>query len=165
MPDEIILVDENDREIGTKEKMEVHRKGLLHRCFSILLYNSKGEMMLQRRAAGKYHCGGLWTNVCCSHPRPGEDVISAGKRRLKEEMGIKCGLKEVFSFTYRAEFANGLTEHEFDHVLVGKFDGEPKINPEEADGWRWIGIAELRKEIQNSPEKFTPWFGMILDKI
>lgn len=163
--DDIILVDELDKEIGTGEKMAVHKKGQLHRCFSIVIFNSKGEMLLQKRAAGKYHCGGLWTNTCCSHPRPGEDVISAGKRRLKEEMGIECELKEILSFTYRAEFRNGLTEHEFDHVLLGKFDGEPNINPEEADDWRWISVSDLKKEIQNAPEKFTPWFGMIVDKL
>ncbi|MDQ1284505.1 MAG: isopentenyl-diphosphate Delta-isomerase [Patescibacteria group bacterium] len=162
---DIILVDESDKEIGTGEKMEVHRKGLLHRCFSIVIFNAKGEMLLQKRAAGKYHCGGLWTNACCSHPRPGEDIISAGKRRLREEMGIECELQETFQFTYRAEFENGLTEHEFDHVLLGKFDGKPHINPEEADDWRWVDVTKLKEEIAGNPEKFTPWFVIIVDKL
>ncbi len=162
--DNIILVDENDREIGHEEKLCAHEKGLLHRAFSILVYNSKNEILLQQRAKSKYHCGGLWSNTCCSHPRKGESLDAAIHRRLKEEMGFDCELQKVTSFIYKTAFDNGLTEHEFLHVFVVKFDGKPAINPGEADDWKWVAIGELRKDAQNNPEKYTYWFKLILEK-
>ncbi|MDR3559219.1 MAG: isopentenyl-diphosphate Delta-isomerase [Candidatus Pacebacteria bacterium] len=165
MSEEIILVDENDKQVGTGEKMDVHQKGLLHRCFSIVIFNSEGEMLLQKRATGKYHAGGLWTNACCSHPRPGKDIKNEAEERLFSEMGLRSDLCEIFSFVYRAEFENGLVEHEFDHVFQGKFDGEPRINPEEASGWRWVSVSDLKKEIEASSEKFTPWFRLIVKRM
>lgn len=157
MSEFVILVDENDTPIGVEEKMAAHRAGKLHRAFSIFIFNSQGEVMLQKRASTKYHCPGLWTNTCCSHPRQGESVLLAAHRRLREEMGFDTELKEVFTFTYRVEFDNGLTEHEFDHVVVGKFEGEPVLNPEEVEAWRWVSIEDLEKEIAESPSQFTYW--------
>ncbi|MCX6790763.1 MAG: isopentenyl-diphosphate Delta-isomerase [Candidatus Gribaldobacteria bacterium] len=160
---EIILVDEQDNQIGTMEKMGAHQKGLLHRCFSIFIFNSQGEMLLQKRAVSKYHSGGLWTNACCSHPRVGEVLQKAAEERLFEEMGIRCELKEVFSFTYQAQVGD-LTEHEFDHVFIGTFDGETVINPEEADGYKWIGLEQLKTDIENYPETYTEWFKIIFER-
>ena len=165
MPEEIILVDKNDKEIGTDEKMKVHQDGKLHRCFSIFVFNSKNKMLLQKRATEKYHCGGLWTNTCCSHPRKGELLKEATHRRLQEEMGFDCELKEIGDFIYKAEFDNGLTEHEYDHVFTGKFDGEPDLNPAEADDYKWISSEELKKEIKKNPESFTVWFKIAMKKI
>lgn len=163
--DWVILVDEHDNAIGTMGKMEVHKKGLLHRAFSILLFNDKQELLLQQRSFNKYHCGGLWTNTCCSHPFPGEDVLSAANRRLKEEMGIECGLQKSFGFIYKASFENGLTEYEFDHVFFGEFSGNPQINPEEVSGWEYVPFDDLKKAIKQHPEAYTPWFKIILDRI
>jgi len=165
MEEEIILVNKKDGEIGREEKLKAHKLGLLHRCFSILVFNSKGGLMLQKRAAGKYHSAGLWSNTCCGHPRPGEDVITAGQRRLQEEMGFKCELKEVMGFIYKAELDHGLTENEFDHVLIGKYDGGPVLNPEEAEDWRFVSLERLEKEINSQPEKFTAWLKIILLKL
>jgi len=163
--DEVILVDENDKEIGTQEKMEAHRQGNLHRAFSILIFNKKGETLLQKRAKHKYHCGGLWTNTCCSHPRPGESLEQATQRRLEQEFGFTAKLEEKFSFQYRAEFDNGLTENEIDHVFVGFFEGQPKTNPEEISDYKWISLTQLKKDIEKSPDKYTPWFKIILSKL
>lgn len=163
--DEIILVDEKDNQIGVGEKMNVHKRGLLHRAFSIFVFNSRSELMLQKRAVSKYHCGGLWTNTCCSHPRAGESLDEAVHRRLKEEMGLDCELREVFSFIYKAELDAGLVEYEFDHVFIGRYDGEPAVNPEEADGWKWIGLNEVKADIINNPDHYTPWFKIALPKI
>lgn len=165
MLEEIILVNKNDKEIGTGEKMKVHQDGKLHRAFSIFVFNSKNEMLLQKRARTKYHCGGLWTNTCCSHPRKGELLEEATHRRLQEEMGFDCELKEIDDFIYKAEFNNGLTEHEYDHVFTGKFDSEPNINPEEAEDYKWINLKELKKEIKKNPESFTVWFKIAMEKI
>jgi isopentenyl-diphosphate delta-isomerase len=154
----VVLVDADDREIGTEAKLPAHRAGVLHRAFSILVFNARGETMLQQRAPGKYHSGGLWTNVCCGHPRPGEAVESAAHRRLREEMGFDCPLSHAFSFTYRVDLDRGLTEHEYDHVFVGRFDGEPVANPAEASGWRWAAPEALDREIAAAPERFTEWF-------
>ena len=165
MLEEIILVDENDKEIGIGEKMKVHQDGKLHRAFSIFVFNSKNEMLLQKRAKVKYHCGGLWTNTCCSHPRKGELLEEATHRRLREEMGFDCELKEVGDFIYKAKFDNGLTEHEYDHVFTGKFDGAPNLNPEEADDYKWIGLEELKKEIKKTPADFTVWFKIAMEKV
>ncbi|MCH5690994.1 isopentenyl-diphosphate Delta-isomerase [Niabella sp. W65] len=161
----LVLVDENDHPIGTMEKMEAHKKGLLHRAFSVLLFNDRKELLLQQRAFDKYHCGGLWTNTCCSHPHPEEDVKDAAQRRLKEEMGIACDLQKSFEFIYKAEFDNGLTEHEYDHVFVGVFSGEPVINVNEVAAWKYVSPDALRKDIADHPDQYTPWFKIILDRI
>ena len=160
---EVILVDKKDNQVGTGEKLEIHQEGKLHRAFSIFIFNSKGELLLQRRAGRKYHSGGLWTNTCCSHPDPGESLGKTARRRLKEEMGIDCDLREIFSFIYKAKLGN-VIEHEFDHVFWGKFDGSPKINLEEAEDWKWIEPKELKKDIKKHPENYTFWFKMILNR-
>lgn len=162
--EKVILVNERDEQIGLMEKIEAHQKALLHRAFSVFVYNSKGEVMIQQRAAQKYHSPGLWTNTCCSHPREGESNIEAGIRRLQEEMGFQTDLKESTSFIYKAPFDNGLTEHEYDHILIGKFDGEPQINPGEVADWKWIAMDELKADIQKYPENYTAWFKIIFDK-
>jgi len=156
--DHVILVDTNDREIGTALKLPAHEAGSLHRAFSIFVFDSKGRVMLQRRAVEKYHSGGLWTNTCCSHPRPGESTDAAAHRRLQEEMGFDCPLKHAFHFIYRAELDHGLTEHEFDHVYFGRFDNDPVLNRAEACEWRWIAPDDLDAEIAAAPERFTVWF-------
>ena len=160
----VVLVDENDRELGTCEKLEAHQKGLLHRAFSVFILNTNNELLLQQRALTKYHSGGLWTNTCCSHPRPGEAVLDAAHRRLKEEMGMECELEKLFSFTYKSAFENGLTEHEYDHVLLGHFENEPVINPDEVAEWKWMPILEVKNDIENNPENYTPWFKIIFEK-
>jgi len=162
---EVILVDENDNEIGTEEKLKAHQEGKLHRAFSIFVLNSKGQLLLQKRAKSKYHSGGLWTNTCCSHPSPGETLEKAVHRRLKEEIGFDCELKEIFSFTYKANFDNGLIEHEYDHVFIGNFDGEPAPNPEEVDEWKWVDLEELKKDIQENPDSYSYWLKHSIDKV
>ncbi|MCK9351605.1 MAG: isopentenyl-diphosphate Delta-isomerase [Candidatus Paceibacterota bacterium] len=159
MKEQVILVDENDAPIGICEKIAAHQNGgQLHRAISIFVFSSKGEMLLQQRAKKKYHCGGLWTNTCCSHPRPGESTEDAAHRRLKEEMGFDCPLSEIYSFTYRTEFTNGLTEHEYDHVLVGVWDGIPEMNREEADGWKYAAPESILGDMRVHPEQYTSWF-------
>ena len=165
MEDQVILVDNDDQEIGKAEKMAAHEKGLLHRAFSVLVFNSKGELLLQQRAKEKYHCGGLWTNTCCSHPRKGETVSQAAHRRLLEEMGVDCELEEIFSFSYRVDFPNGLTENELDHVLIGKSDSRPKPDPKEVEQWKWINLKTLRTETRKNPEIYTYWFKVLLEKL
>ncbi len=165
MEERIILVDENDKEIGIDEKIKVHREGKLHRAFSIFVFNSKGELLLQKRAKTKYHSGGLWTNTCCSHPRAGESLGKNVHRRLKEEMGFDCELTEIFSFTYHATFDNHLIEHEYDHVFIGKFDGEPSPSPEEVDNWKWMDMEELKADVQKNPDNYTYWFKTAIDKV
>lgn len=156
---DVILVDNNDMPVGTEEKMKAHENGgKLHRAFSIMVFNSASKMLLQRRALTKYHSAGLWTNTCCSHPFPGEATEKAAHRRLQEEMGFDCELKEVFAFIYKADFDNRLTEWEFDHFFVGKYDGAVKLNPEEAEGMMWIGLEELKKDIEDNPKNYTEWF-------
>jgi isopentenyl-diphosphate delta-isomerase len=162
----VILVDEQDNEVGTEEKISAHEDGgKLHRAFSVFIFNEKGKMLIQKRASQKYHCGGLWTNTCCSHPRPGEKVDNAAHRKLHQEMGFDTDLKEILSFIYRAEFENGLTEHELDHVFVGNFQGEPKPNPDEAGDFKWIKIEDLAKDIKQNPDKYTPWFKKIFERV
>src|SRR4051812_15260648 len=163
--EEVVLVDESDREIGTMEKLEAHRLGRLHRAFSVFIFNSKGEMLLQKRAAGKYHSPGLLTNACCSHQRPGESNEAAASRRLFEEMGIKADLKKRGSFIYRSEFDNGLTEHEFDHVFEGITDRIPSPDTEEVQDYCWMPVTDIKNEIGKNPEKFTTWFRIALEKI
>lgn len=161
----LVLVDDQDNSIGTMEKMEAHKKGLLHRAFSVLLFNDKNELLLQQRAFDKYHCNGLWTNTCCSHSFPEEDVLDAAKRRLKEEMGIECDLKKSFDFIYKARFDNGLIEHEFDHVFLGRFLGTPVINTAEVADWKYISLPELKKDLLQNPDTYTPWFKIIMSKV
>ena len=156
-------MDEQDRELGYLPKLEVHRKGLLHRAFSILIFNEKGEFLIHRRASGKYHSAGLWTNTCCSHPRKGESTEEAVHRRLQQEMGFDCPLHFVYKFIYRAEIGD-LTEHELDHVFIGEFNGEFTPNPEEVDDYRWISLNELRRELADTPEKYTYWFRKIIQE-
>lgn len=165
--EELILVDEDDNVVGYDEKLAVHENGgRLHRAFSIFIYNSAGEMLLQQRAASKYHFGGLWTNACCSHPRRGETLADAVHRRLEFELGFDTELREVCSFVYRSEDPeSGLVEHEYDHVFVGRHDGEPRPHPEEVGAWRWVDVARLRREIQQEPGRFTPWFQLALDEL
>jgi isopentenyl-diphosphate delta-isomerase len=161
--EEVILVDENDNAIGTMEKMEAHRKGVLHRAFSILVFNSKGQLLLQKRSWKKYHSGGLWTNTCCSHPRPDEDIQSAMRRKLFQEMGIEVTPEFSHKFIYRADLGNNLMEHEYDHVYVARYDGEPHINSDEVEAWRFEDLPQLRDSIRKSPQDFTYWFKLILD--
>lgn len=166
MSEWVVLVNQNDKEYGVMEKMEAHLKGALHRAFSVFLFNEKGEMLLQQRAKSKYHSGGLWTNACCSHPRPGENVIIAAKRRLEEEMGMKVDdLEEMFSFLYRSELDKGLIEHELDHVVFAMSDAVPNINPEEVEAYRYVMISDLFNEIEASPESFTEWFKIGLPRL
>ncbi|SCZ81503.1 isopentenyl-diphosphate Delta-isomerase [Acidaminobacter hydrogenoformans] len=167
--DFVVLVDEDDRVLGTMGKMEAHEKGLLHRAFSVLLYNDAGEMLIQKRAAGKYHTPGLWANACCSHPRAGEGVLDAASRRLREELGIEIppdALRSGGSFIYRASFDNGLTEHEFDTMVIGRFNGDViRFNPQEVDAVNWISMEALKALVKEKPERFTPWFMEILKRL
>ena len=160
----MILVNQEDEPIGTMPKMEAHEKAELHRAFSVFILNDKGEVMLQQRAASKYHSPLLWTNTCCSHQRVGETNIEAGKRRLKEEMGFEVPLKELFSFIYKAPFDNGLTEHELDHVMIGSFNGEPEINTEEVENWKWMDLNAIRVDLELNPENYTVWFRIIFER-
>ena len=164
MEEQVVLVDEKDNPIGLMEKMEAHEKALLHRAFSVFIFNKKGELMLQQRAASKYHSPLLWTNTCCSHQRDGETNLEAGKRRLQEEMGFVTEIKEVFSFIYKAPFDNGLTEHELDHVMVGSFEDAPNINKEEVESYKWMTLEDVKSDIENNPEIYTAWFKIIFDK-
>jgi len=163
--DRIILVDRNDKEIGYEEKMKPHLGGRLHRAFSIFVFNSDGKMLLQKRAKSKYHSGGLWTNTCCSHPRKGEKTEESAHRRLSEEMGFDCGLEEKFNFIYKARLDRGLTEHEFDHVFFGIYNGKVNPNPEEADGFDWVEIEDLKKDIKMNSQNYTVWFKIALPKV
>lgn len=163
--EKVILVNEKDEPIGEEEKMKAHEKGILHRAFSVLVFNSKGELMMQKRAKTKYHSGGLWSNTCCSHPWPGEELVLGAKRRLREEMGFECELMEVMSFIYKAELDHGLIENEFDHVLTGRYDGEPMLNLDEAEDWRWISLDDLYSDLSGNPGSYTEWFKVIALKI
>ncbi len=162
---EVILVNEMDEQTGTMEKMEAHVKGLLHRAFSVFIFNSKGELLLQQRAAGKYHNGGLWTNTCCSHPLPGEKVLLAAERRLAEEMGFVTELIPAFNFTYKATFSNGLTEYEFDHVFMGLYDGEIKVDKNEVSDYCFKSIDEIEASLETHPQKYTEWFKIALPTV
>ncbi len=162
--EKVILVNENDEQIGLMPKMEAHEKGLLHRAFSVFVFNDKNELMLQQRAHSKYHSPGLWNNTCCSHQREGESNVQAGKRRLQEEMGFSTELRDTISFIYKAPFDNGLTEHEYDHILVGKFNNEPNLNPEEAAAYKWMQLEEVKVDMVENPHIYTEWFKIIFDK-
>jgi isopentenyl-diphosphate delta-isomerase len=164
--EKVILVDQDDNQIGIMEKMAAHQDGgILHRAFSIFLFNNKNQLLLQRRAVSKYHSGGLWTNTCCSHPRAGESILEAGTRRLKEELGITCQLEEYFSFIYKADLDNELTEYEFDHVLIGDFSGEVSLNYDEVDSIKWLTLAEVKKLMIVQPNDFTVWFKIAFDQV
>lgn len=160
----VVLVDEKDVQIGLMPKLEAHEKALLHRAFSVFILNDKNEIMLQQRAAGKYHSPLLWTNTCCSHQRENETNIEAGKRRLQEEMGFSVPLKELFSFIYKAPFDNGLTEHEFDHVMIGYYNEAPVVNSEEVESWKWMTIEAIKEDMQKHKQLYTEWFKIIFDK-
>ena len=161
--EEVILVNENDERIGTMEKMLAHEKSRLHRAFSIFIFNENGDMLIHQRAKEKYHSGGLWTNACCSHPRPGESTHEAAMRRLDEELRIQCSIKEVYSFIYNAELDHGLTEHEFDHVYFGQFSADLNPNAEEVMNWKYIPISVLKQEIITSPQLYTEWFKIAIN--
>ena len=163
--EEVVLVDKEDNVIGTSEKMAAHQSGQLHRAFSIFIFNSKGEMLLQQRAMHKYHSGGLWTNACCSHPRPEEPTIDAANRRLTEELGMKTDLSFLFTFTYEAEFENGLIEHELDHVFVGNSDIMPVLNTDEAMNYKYLTVENLIQDVKVKPENYTFWFRKIYEKV
>jgi len=162
---DVILVNEFDVQTGIMEKMEVHQKALLHRAFSVFIFNAKGEMLLQQRAAKKYHSGGLWTNACCSHPGPGEDTLLAATTRLQEEMGFHAVLRKAFDFMYKAPFDNGLTEHEFDHVYIGSYDGEIKPNADEVSDYCYKTVEEIKASILTHPQKYTEWFKIAFPKM
>lgn len=162
---EVILVNENDEPIGTMKKMEAHKKGLLHRAFSVFIFDKQGRMLLQQRAAEKYHGAHLWTNACCSHPFPGEEVDTAAQRRLKEEFGFGTGLQEIFSFTYKANVENNLVEHEYDHVFAGEYEGELNPDPNEVSDYTYSDLSNLKRQIENHPQEFTSWFKIAFPKI
>jgi len=161
----VILVNSLDQAIGEMEKMQAHIDGVLHRALSVIVFNSKGEMLLQQRAYTKYHTPGLWSNTCCSHPRPGENEYLAASRRLVEEMGISIELKKSFDFIYKAHFDNGLIEHEYDHVFFGTYDGIPKLNIEEAHDYKWVVVSDLMEDMRSQPDKYTVWFRIIMEKM
>lgn len=158
----VVLVDAYDAEIGTTEKLAAHRSGKLHRAFSIMLFNSAGETLLQRRALGKYHSGGLWSNSCCGHPRPGENTIGAAERRLWEEMRMSCSLRPYNSFVYHADLGAELREHEYDHLFVGNTDAEPRPDVAEVMQWTWMGVRELTWDVASNPARYTAWLPLVL---
>ena len=162
--EQVILVNENDEQIGTMAKMEAHEKAVLHRAFSVFIFNDNNELMLQQRAASKYHSPLLWTNTCCSHQRVGETNIQAGKRRLFEEMGFVTELKEVVSFIYKAPFYNGLTEHELDHVMIGSFNDSPTVNKQEVEAFKWMTLEAVKADMKAQPELYTEWFKIIFER-
>jgi len=161
----VVLVDEHDQELGAADKSSVHADGRLHRAFSVFVFGRKGHLLLQRRAAAKYHSGGLWTNTCCGHPRPLEPVVEAAHRRLREEMGFDCPLQSMLKFIYQTQLGNGLHEHELDHVLVGRFDGWPIPNPAEAEDWCWVDVRVVTQDARIHPERYTAWFPLALGKL
>ncbi|WP_313385351.1 isopentenyl-diphosphate Delta-isomerase [Chishuiella sp.] len=163
MKEFVVLVDENDNKLGLMEKQQAHVAGLLHRAFSVFVFNSKGELMIQQRAASKYHSPTLWTNTCCSHPRENETYIEGAHRRLEEEMGFDCELEFKFSFIYKAHLDNNLTEHELDHVYIGIYNNEPNLNPDEVMAYRWVELDELKKDIEKNPQLYTAWFKIIFE--
>ena len=163
--EQVVLVDEQDHPIGLMEKQAAHIRPHLHRAFSVFIFNSEGELLMQQRALSKYHSPGLWTNTCCSHPRDGETLAEATSRRLMEEMGMRCGMHEVYTFIYKAPVGQGLTEHEFDHVWIGRSDDTPKINREEVESWKYMSLSDLKKDIQLHPELYTEWFKITFEEM
>ena len=164
MLEEVVLVNEKDEALGTMEKMAAHEQALLHRAFSVFVFNTNGDLLMQQRAFSKYHSGGLWTNTCCSHPRDAESVEEAARRRLMEEMGFTCAVKRVFSFIYKAELDNDLTEHELDHVLIARWNDDPEVNPEEVDSFDWKSVDWVANDMKNNPDRYTEWFKIIYDR-
>ncbi len=165
LTERVVLVDPNDQELGTAPKLAVHVEGRLHRAFSVFVFDAAGNLLLQQRAAGKYHSGGLWSNTCCGHPRPGEPTDVAAHRRLQEEMGFDCPLQPAFGFLYRSDVNGGLIEHEYDHVLVGRFDGTPAPNPQEVDDWRWVNLDVAITDLATHPRRYSAWFPIALEKL
>ncbi|HEU4564038.1 MAG TPA: isopentenyl-diphosphate Delta-isomerase [Gemmatimonadaceae bacterium] len=165
MEEMVVLVDGEDSPLGTAGKLRAHRERLLHRAFSLFVFDARGQLLLQRRAAGKYHSAGLWSNACCGHPRPGESVEAAAARRLHEEMGLRCEVERVSAFTYIAALDGGLWEHEYDHVLVGRTDAEPRPDPREVGAWRRLPLDDLRREMRAAPERFTAWLAPALEEL
>ncbi|MDO9000928.1 MAG: isopentenyl-diphosphate Delta-isomerase [Bacteroidota bacterium] len=165
MEENVILVDELDNAIGVMEKMEAHQKGVLHRAFSVFIFNENGEMLLQQRALNKYHSAGLWTNTCCSHPRPNENTLDAANRRLMEEMGIECELSHKNHFIYKSIFENGLIEHELDHVFFGNSNQKPKPNKDEVENYAWMNLKQISSEIEMNPDRFTTWFKIAMKNL
>ena len=163
--EQVILVDEQDQPVGLMEKQAAHIGPHLHRAFSVFVFNSKGELLLQQRALTKYHSPGLWTNTCCSHPRDGETVVEAAERRLREEMGMSCEMHEVYTFIYQAPVGQGLTEHEFDHVLIGRSDTLPVVNTDEVASWKYMRLDDLKKDIELYPELYTEWFKITFEEM
>jgi isopentenyl-diphosphate delta-isomerase len=161
--EQLILVDAQDRELGVKEKMEAHVEGALHRAFSVFVFDSEKRLLLQQRARTKYHSGGLWSNTACGHPRPGETTLAAARRRLREEMGFDCELREAFEFLYRAELDGALIEHEYDHVLVGMYEGDPAPDPSEVESWRWVTMDELRRSLSDEPRSYSYWLKVVVE--
>ncbi len=164
MQEQVILVNEQDEQIGLMDKMEAHEKGLLHRAFSVFIFNAQDELLLQQRALHKYHSAGLWTNTCCSHPREGETNLAAAQRRLKEEMGFETELNLLDSFIYKAKFDNSLTEHEFDYIFTGRYENNPRINADEVAAFKWVDLDSLKLDIAKHPEQYTVWFKIALER-
>ncbi len=164
MSDYVVLVDAQDRPLGTEEKLQAHLDARLHRAFSVFVFNTRGEMMLQQRAHQKYHSAGLWSNTCCSHPRPGETVEAAAHRRLQEELGFDCPIERLFGFTYKVALEKGLYEHEYDHVLIGEFDGTPVLNSDEVVDWKWMDPEDVMRDVERRPEQYTHWFKHVLQR-
>jgi isopentenyl-diphosphate delta-isomerase len=162
--DHVILVNERDEWVGSMEKMEAHRKGVLHRAFSIFVMNNKGEMLIQQRAEGKYHSGGLWSNACCSHPSPGESTLGAAHRRLQEEMGFDCELQPLFKLKYKSDVSGDMVEHELDHIYLGYYNREVVVNPKEVKSYKYVALEKLREWIEDQPDQFTNWFRLAMPK-
>ncbi|AQX13550.1 isopentenyl-diphosphate Delta-isomerase [Elizabethkingia meningoseptica] len=162
MEEKVVLVTPNDEVLGLMEKIQAHKNGLLHRAFSVFLFNNEGKMLLQQRSSNKYHSPDQWTNACCSHPRENETYLDAAMRRVNEELGINCQLEEKFHFIYKADVGQGLWEHELDHVFIGEYNGEYRLNPDEVSAIRFVTLEELDHEVAQQPEMFTEWFKIIL---
>jgi len=162
---DVIIVDKDDRVICNEEKIKAHKEGKLHRAFSIFIFNSKKELLLQKRSLKKYHSGGKWSNTCCSHPLDGKDIKEQAEERLKKEMGISTELKGIFSFVYKTKVDNNLTEHEYDHVFLGYYDKDPEPDEKEVENWKWMKIQELKQDIKQNPDAYTPWLKLCLDKV
>ena len=165
MEEQVILVDHQDNELGQMGKLEVHEKGLLHRAFSIFIFNETGQLLIHQRAAGKYHCPGRWTNTCCSHPRPGEEIQDAAARRLVEEMGFSAEIQPLFSFVYHADVGGGLVEHELDHVFIGRYEGVVAPDPSEVSDFKYVDMDDLIQDVKQGPDRYTPWFRVCLPQV